>query len=128
MAYQSYNPYSFNNYLPYQQNYTQNAIHNGGIVNVQSEQEARYYPVAPATSVLFKNEKEPYVYVKTVGNSMEAPLFEVYKRIDDEIKTESKDENKAIAYVEKSEFDAFKNEFETLKSELTKSKKAKKDE
>ena len=105
-----YNPYAYPNYSPYQQP----AVNNGGVVSVQSEQEARYYPVAPATTVVFVNDKEGMMYRKTVGNSMDAPNFEVYKRIE-----ESKPKA-APDYVQKEEFDSLKAELEAIKKGLGK--------
>lgn len=118
-----YNPYGYQNYLPYQQNYQQptqqqNSIHYGGIVSVRSEQEARNYPVAPATSVTFHNENEPYIYTKTVISSLEPPKFEKFKLVKEETNGKNSDDNNYIKYVEKREFDSLKEEFEKLKKEL----------
>lgn len=55
-------------------------IQNGGIMHVRSMQEAFNYPVAPGTSVTFKDETAPRVYVKTRSFSqMEQPIFDVYE-------------------------------------------------
>lgn len=116
------NPYNYQNYLPYQQP----TIRNGETVSVNSEQEARYYPVAPATTVTFHNEKEPFIYRKTVGNSMDAPIFEIYKRIDGEISGQQTQATPVKEYVEKDEFDSLKAEINALKKELK--KKGKNDE
>lgn len=124
-----YNPYGYQNYIPYQQNYQQvqqqPSIHNGGMVSVRSEQEARNYPVAPQTSVMFHNENEPYIYTKTVGSSLEAPRFEKFKLVKENISEETAAESKDVTYVEKSEFDALKAEFEAFKEQITKPKKEK---
>lgn len=119
----NYNPYGYQNYLPYQQQIQQqpvqqNSIHYGGIVSVRSEQEARNYPVAPATSVTFHNENEPYIYTKTVGSSLEPPRFEKFKLVKEEI---SNEEGKAIPvkeYVEKQEFEALTKDFNALKERM----------
>lgn len=116
------NPYGYQNYLPFQQVaqpiQQQPTIHNGGMVSVRSEQEARNYPVAPATSVTFHNENEPYIYTKTVGSSLEPPKFEKFKLVKEEISEETKAETPIKEYVEKAEFEALKAEFEALKKEL----------
>lgn len=55
-------------------------IQNGGIMHVRNMQEAFNYPVAPGTSVTFKDETAPRVYVKTRSFSqMEQPIFDVYE-------------------------------------------------
>ena len=57
-------------------------IQNGGFVSVRTEQEARNYPVAPGTSVTFKDENAPYCYTKTKGFSqLEEPVFEKYRLV-----------------------------------------------
>ena len=54
-------------------------------VAVRSAQEAMSYPVAPGNSVVFKNETEPYCYVKTMGfNQLDRPTFEKYRLVKEE--------------------------------------------
>ena len=120
-----YNPYGYQNYLPFQQNYAvpqtvqqPTTIHNGGMVSVRSEQEARNYPVAPSTSVTFHNENEPYIYTKTVGSSLEPPKFEKFKLVREEISEEEQQTNSSADYVKKDEFEALKAKFEALEKEL----------
>ena len=55
-----------------------------GLITIQSEMEARSYPVAPGNTILFKHQTAPYLYVKSMGYSlMEPPQFEIYKRVDE---------------------------------------------
>ena len=55
------------------------------IISVQSEDEARRYPVAPGNTVTFKNENLPYYYTKTVSFSQfEPPKFERYSLIKED--------------------------------------------
>ena len=73
-----YNPYQ----IPYQQQQTQQT----GFVSIRSEQEARNYPIAPGSSVIFKNENEPYIYTKTMGFSqLDMPTFDKYRLVKEEI-------------------------------------------
>lgn len=68
-----------------QQQTQQPAIQQSGFVLVQSEQEARAYPVAPGNSVTFKDERQPYCYVKTMGfNQLDRPVFEKYRLVKEE--------------------------------------------
>ena len=68
-----------------QQYQQQQQIQNGGLVSVRSENEARMYPVAPGTSVTFKDENAPYVYTKTAGFSqLDMPVFEKYRLVKEE--------------------------------------------
>jgi len=72
-----YNPF-FN---PYQGQAQQQA---SGLITIQSEMEARSYPVAPGNTLLFKHQTEPYLYTKSMGYSlMEPPQFEIYRRVDE---------------------------------------------
>ena len=100
MAYNSfypatYQPY-FNGYqqpqilqnpqqLNQQQAQQQQQIQNGGFIPVPSEDYARNYPVAPGNSVTFKDEKQPYVYTKTMGfSSLDRPVFEKFRLVKEE--------------------------------------------
>lgn len=81
MAFYNPNTYYPNNY--YTPNYPgyatqgQQTIQNGGFVTVQSEDEAKAYPVAHGASVTFRDENQPYIYTKTLGfGQFDTPTFE----------------------------------------------------
>lgn len=101
MAYNSYYPVTYqpnyygNPYSPQMiqqpqqtqpvQRMAQPAIQQSGFVLVQSEQEARAYPVAPGNSITFKDESQPYCYVKTMSfNQLDRPTFERYRLVKEE--------------------------------------------
>lgn len=112
MAYNNYFPATYQpNYygaIPYyQQNYQQNyqqlqnqmqqgqiqpnqpgqqqTNQQGSFVRVQSEQEARAYPVAPGNSITFIDENAPYFYSKSVDMSqLDRPKFEKYRLVKEE--------------------------------------------
>lgn len=76
---------------PVQQSGAQQYAHNtpapvqGGFVRVQSEQEARAYPVAPGSSITFIDESRPYCYTKSVDMSqLDRPKFERYRLVKEE--------------------------------------------
>lgn len=57
----------------------------GSFVRVQSEQEARSYPVAPGNSITFIDESRPYCYTKSVDMSqLDRPKFERYRLVKEE--------------------------------------------
>ena len=57
----------------------------GVFVRVQSEQEARSYPVAPGNSVTFIDENAPYCYTKAVdASALDRPRFERYRLVKEE--------------------------------------------
>lgn len=79
---QMYQPYQ--TYQPVQQAQPQ-TIQNSGFVSVMNEMEARNYPVAPGNSITFKDENQPFVYVKTMGFSqLDRPVFERFRLVKEE--------------------------------------------
>lgn len=68
-------------YMPYQQNYQQPQ---NSFVHVQSENDARAYPVAPGASVTFINDNAPYCYTKTAGyTQFDAPTFRIFRLVEE---------------------------------------------
>lgn len=104
MPYNPYFPATYNPYSYQQQGYSQNiqpaqqqipgyqppqpqqtAPAQGGFIRVQSEDEARRYPVAPGGSVTFIDDNSPHCYVKTVDLSpMSAPIFKRFRLVEEE--------------------------------------------
>lgn len=88
MAYPQYQQ-AFQPQMPQGQTVQQTAqqpqIQNGGFISVRSEMEARNYPIAPGNSVTFKDENQPFVYVKTMGFSqLDRPVFERFRLVKEE--------------------------------------------
>lgn len=105
MAY-SYYPYQPNYFAPqYQQPQQTQQTAQSGFVRVQSENEARMYPVAPGNSITFIDENGPYCYVKTMDISqLDRPKFEKYRLVkEDEPQT-------APVYMTKEEVEALVEE------------------
>lgn len=106
----------------------QPAIQQSGFVLVQSEQEARAYPVAPGNSITFKDESQPYCYVKTMGfNQLDRPTFERYRLVKEEMPPEaagtrtsadSTEGSKDTAYALKSDLGAIWSEIDAIKEKL----------
>lgn len=68
------------------------AIQQSWFVRVQSEQEARAYPVAPGNSITFKDERQPYCYVKTMSyNQLDPPTFERYRLLKEDSPSEARE-------------------------------------
>lgn len=99
-----------------------------GLVLVQSEQEARAYPVAPGNSITFKDETAPYCYVKTMGfNQLDRPTFERYRLVKEDAPQEPaggpqsgerSGEGNGMAYATKSELAELRDELEAVKAML----------
>ena len=78
MPYPYFNNFGYNFSQP-----QQNQPLNNGVVHVQSEEEARQYPVAPGYSVTFKDDANGLYYTKTMGiNQFDAPQFKRFKLIE----------------------------------------------
>ena len=155
MAYNNFYPASYQPfYTPYQQpmqnqqllqnpqqlNQQNQQIQSGGFVSAPSEEYARNYPVAPGNSVTFKDEKQPYVYTKTMSYSpLEPAVFEKYKLVKENAKNapnsgDTKQEIDMSVYALKTdlaailgEIDAIKATVETMKQKKQ-TKKEKEDE
>lgn len=106
-------------YNPYIYNYNQNTIQNGGFVTVQSENDARMYPVAHGTSVTFRDENAPFIYTKTLGfGQLDSPSFEKYRLVKEqisEIGPKSEPGQDLSIYITKTEFDTLRDEIDGLK-------------
>ena len=96
-----------------QQNYPQI-----GFIRVQSENDARMYPVAPGNSVTFIDENAPYCYTKTVDASqLDRPKFEKYRLVkeEDTVQTQNTENLKSdIEYVTRDEFESLKQTVDKL--------------
>lgn len=106
----------------------QPSIQQSGFVLVQSEQEARAYPVAPGNSITFKNERQPYCYVKTMGfNQLDQPTFERYRLVKEDFSEQPQDNktddlpkiSKDSDYALKSDLNALWSEIDILKERIT---------
>lgn len=102
-----------------------------GMVPVTSEEVARNYPVSYGSTVIFKDENNSKIYIKTMGYSqLESPVFERYLKED--TKTANGDsqepERSHTSYDElKSEVEALRGEVDTLKERLASKTKVKKE-
>lgn len=106
----------------------QPTIQQSGFVLVQSEQEARAYPVAPGNSITFKDESQPYCYVKTMGfNQLDRPTFERYRLVKEDspitaqnatTSADSAGESKDTTYALKSDLGTIWSEIDAIKEKL----------
>ena len=103
-------------------------IQQSGFVLVQSEQEARAYPVAPGNSITFKDERQPYCYVKTMGfNQLDQPTFERYRLVKEDTplsaqnattNEDSTQGNNNTTYALKSDLNAIWGEIDAIKNSI----------
>lgn len=120
-------PYYPQFYQPQFQQQMQNntpQIQNGGFVSVRSEDEARNYPVAPGTSITFKNEIAPYIYTKTMGFSqLDRPIFDRFKLIKEDvseaqISTENVQTENLPQYALQADFEVIRGQIDVLQGEV----------
>lgn len=103
-------------YNPYFNNYAQPPQIQNSFVTVRSEAEAVNYPVAFGNSVTFKNETEPFIYTKTMGFSpTDRPVFERYKKIEEEVKEEPQNDFTGQIVDLKDEITSLWKEIESMK-------------
>lgn len=81
----TYNPYYIQNQAAMQNNPpAQSQMQAGGFIRVQSENQARMYPVQPGTSATFINENAPYCYTKTLDFSqLDRPIFKKFRLVEE---------------------------------------------
>lgn len=97
----------------------QQQVQNGGVVNVQNEQEARDYLVANGTSVTFIDTNNKKIYIKTKGfSNFDNPTFEKYKLIKDEEETPA--QQPVTEYANKTDLEKVESEIEKIKEEINK--------
>lgn len=129
----NYNQYPYNYLYPqmpqmpqmqmpsYQQQQASSNVPQTPIVWVTSEDTVRNYPVAPGGSVLFMNENEPYMYMKSADQLGKSTIIK--KRLVDE--TDEKDSRIDLKdYIKKEEieniiFDAVRSEVDKRMSEIS---------
>lgn len=109
----------------------QSQIMNGGFVHVQSENEARQYPVVPGTSVTFIDDVQSFCYTKTMPfTQFEPPMFKKFKLVEvvenapiqnaQESPSEPTEKNSydLSNYALKADLDALRAEFGILVSKM----------
>lgn len=128
MAYNNGFPMTYQQYYPQyqivpqqqqqpQQQQVQQVQQQNGFIPVNSENEARMYPVAPGNSVTFIDENAPYCYVKTMGFSqLDRPKFEKYRLVKEEDATQM--QLPEVEFAKKTELESLKNELKTMKEKL----------
>lgn len=108
----------YNYYYPYQYapQQTQQQI---GFVRVQSENEARMFPVAAGQSVTFIDETQPYCYVKTVDMSqLDRPKFDKYRLVKEEVDNSMHKAENAPNYALQRDVEALATRLEELRAEI----------
>ena len=107
-----YNPF-YQNY--YNQGYAAQGAQtqSNTFVPIPSEEDARNCPIQRGSSITFRDENLPYIYIKTLGfGQLDSPIFEKYRIIKEDAQSTRKAENspqkdetdKLSNYVTKAEY------------------------
>lgn len=93
----------------------------GVFVRVQSEQDARSYPVAPGNSVTFIDENAPFCYVKAVdASALDRPRFERYRLVKEEDRPVEEAHQEAPQYALVTDVEGLARRISTLEKRLKK--------
>ena len=96
-------------------------------IRVQSEAQAREWPIAPGNSMTFIDDNSPYCYTKSMGMSQfDIPVFKRFKLIEEPIENNQKKQEEPSdspqvnlsEYMTKAEFEPFKVLLERIEKEL----------
>lgn len=61
--------------------YNQNQQPQVSFMSIRGKEIAINYPIAPNNTIIFRDELEPYIYVKSMGYSpLEKPVMDIYRR------------------------------------------------
>ena len=129
------NPFYQNFYAPNYNGYAMQGqpTQSGDFVPIPSEEDARNFPIQRGTSITFKDENLPFIYIKKLGmGQLDSPTFEVYeitKRTTSQNaqraeKAPQKDETDKLSnYVTKTEYRAICEEIDALKDTVERLRK-----
>jgi hypothetical protein len=93
----------------------------GVFVRVQSEQEARAYPVAPGNSVTFIDENAPYCYTKAVdASALDRPRFDRYRLVKEDDQPHEETPQSAPQYALVDDVEALARRLSALEKKLKK--------
>lgn len=101
-------------------------------IPIPSEEDARNFPMQRGTSVTFKDENLPYIYIKKLGTGQfDSPTFEVYeikKRASQnaqraESATPREEADKLSNYVTKAEYGQICDEIESIRDTVERLRK-----
>jgi len=133
-----YNPnnpyYPMNYYNPMQPGYAAQTqpTQSNDFIPIPSEEDARNFPMQRGTSVTFKDENLPYIYIKKLGTGQfDSPTFEVYeikKRAPQNAqRAESapprEEADKLSNYVTKAEYGQICDEIESIRDTVERLRK-----
>lgn len=85
--------------------YNQNQQPQVSFMSIRGKEIAVNYPIAPNNTIIFRDELEPYIYVKSMGYSpLDKPVMDIYKREEptsaQETASNAKEDNSTIEKIQ----------------------------
>ena len=86
-------------------NFYQNQQPQVSFMSIRGREIAVNYPIAPNNTIIFRDELEPYIYVKSMGYSpLDKPVMDIYKREEpisaQETASNAKEDNSTIEKIQ----------------------------
>lgn len=102
--------------------YNQNQQPQVSFMSIRGKEIAVNYPIAPNNTIIFRDELEPYIYVKSMGYSpLDKPVMDIYKREEpvstQETASNVKEDNSAIEKIQ-DDIKAILDDIDGIKKKL----------
>ena len=102
--------------------YNQNQQPQVSFMSIRGKDIAINYPIAPNNTIIFRDEVEPYIYVKSMGYSpLDKPVMDIYRREEPNLAQESlpiiKEDNSTIEKMQ-DDIEAIMKDVEGIKQKM----------
>lgn len=102
--------------------YNQNQQPQVSFMSIRGKEIAVNYPIAPNNTIIFRDELEPYIYVKSMGYSpLDKPVMDIYRREEPNLAQEStpkvKEDNSIIEKIQ-DDIKAIFDDIEGIKKKI----------
>lgn len=102
--------------------YNQNQQPQVSFMSIRGKEIAINYPIAPNNTIIFRDEVEPYIYVKSMGYSpLDKPVMDIYRREEPNLTQETasvvKEDNSIIEKM-KGDIESILKDIEGIKQKM----------
>lgn len=103
-------------------NFYQNQQPQVSFMSIRGKEIAVNYPIAPNNTIIFRDELEPYIYVKSMGYSpLDKPVMDIYRREEpisaQDTTSNAKDDNSTIEKIQ-TDIEGILDDIEGIKNKL----------
>lgn len=103
-------------------NFYQNQQPQVSFMSIRGKEIAVNYPIAPNNTIIFRDELEPYIYVKSMGYSpLDKPVMDIYRREEpisaQDTTSNAKDDNSTIEKIQ-TDIEGILDDIEGIKKKL----------